>query len=209
MDGVLANTAPFHIAAWEEFVNTHGLVIDQRFFWDAFGLGNDEIFPPLFKRSMTREEIAALTIEKETLFRGKIAGKIRPFPGVMELISASVKAGYVCAVGSSAIRDNVEAVVAGLGLNGRFSCIVTGDDVAKAKPEPDIFLKAAALSGVAPERCIVIEDSFHGVTAALRAGMKCIAVTNSHGAEKLGHAHLVAASLEDVHVEICDGLLEK
>jgi beta-phosphoglucomutase family hydrolase len=207
MDGVLANTAPFHIGAWEEFVRRRNISIDQQFFWNAFGLGNDEIFPPLFNRKMTKEEIDSLTEEKESLFRDKITGKIRPFPGVVELIKSLKTANYALAVGSSAIRLNVETVIHGLGLGRYFTCVVTGDEVTKAKPEPDIFLKAADLCKIPPAQCIVIEDSFHGVTAANRAGMKCIAVTNSHPADKLGAANLVVTSLADISVKTCDGLL--
>ena len=110
------------------------------------------------------------------------------------------------AVASGALRHEIETILTAAGLHDYFPAIVSAEDVKQGKPEPEIFLKAlAALNApqgksdvIQADECVVIEDSKEGVRGARRAGMRCLAVTNSHPAELLHEAHAVVDSLEDV-----------
>ena len=102
-------------------------------------------------------------------------------PGCRELVDAARARGVPCAVASSSTRRLVEATLARFGLRDRFDAVVTGDSVPKAKPAPDIFLRAASLLGVPPTACVVLEDSILGVRAARAAGMVVIAVPERGG----------------------------
>ncbi len=91
-------------------------------------------------------------------------------------------------------------LIGGLGIRGYFHAVVSGREVVEGKPSPQGFLLAARKLEVAPDSCIVIEDAVAGVTAAKRAGMHCLAVTNTHPRESLRRADRVVDSLEEVSV---------
>jgi beta-phosphoglucomutase-like phosphatase (HAD superfamily) len=110
-------------------------------------------------------------------------------------------------VASGALRNEIETILQTAGLLRHFNGIVSAEDVKQGKPEPEIFLKALAALNAQHEGepfpaadCVVIEDSREGIRGARRAGMKCLAVTNSHPAELLTEANAVVSSLEEVTV---------
>jgi HAD superfamily hydrolase (TIGR01509 family) len=114
----------------------------------------------------------------------------KAFPGARELIERLNARHIACAVASSADRIKVEAnLTQALKVSlDRFRAIVTGEDVKRLKPNPDIFLEAARRLGVLPAACCVIEDAIHGIEAAKAAGMRAIGVTTSFTAEALRDA---------------------
>ena len=124
------------------------------------------------------------------------------FPGVTALIESSVRRGPAT-IASGGRRRDIQAVLERHGLLSHFPSFVSGDDVERSKPDPQCFLDALELlrSGPAPglpaRNCLVFEDSSRGVEAARRAGMMCVAVTNSYPRDELGRAHLVIDSLEE------------
>ena len=105
--------------------------------------------------------------------------------------------GYHLALASSGDRVKVAFGMQALALNGIFEAVVTGDDVAHSKPDPEIYLIAAQQLAVPPKQCLAIEDAPAGVEAAKRAGMRCVAVTNSVAPEQLHKADLIVGSLAD------------
>lgn len=116
-------------------------------------------------------------------------------PGARALVEATQRARIASAVASSSPRRVVTKMLTSLELASFFSLLVTGDDVVKKKPEPDIFLLAAQRLGVAPADCLVIEDSVAGATAGRRAGMMVIAVPDAEGLNFDGIADGVAKDL--------------
>ncbi len=110
------------------------------------------------------------------------------------------------ALASSAPMANISFIVQKLGVPGCFDTLVSGEDVTEGKPSPQGFLLAANRLEVEPENCVVIEDAIAGVTAAKRAGMKCLAVTNTHPGKSLMEADLVVDTLETVSVNDLAGL---
>ncbi len=129
----------------------------------------------------------------------------KAFPGARDLVDRLHQKGIPCAVASSADRIKVEAnltSVLQVPLD-RFAAVVTGEDITRRKPYPDIFLEAARRLNVPPQACCVIEDAVNGVEAAKAAGMRCVAVTTSFPAEKLvaARADVVRAAIADVALE--------
>jgi HAD superfamily hydrolase (TIGR01509 family) len=129
--------------------------------------------------------------------------ELKPMPGVVELIAALRSRGATLAITSSAVRSSIEAILVRLGLRDAFALIVDGSEVTHGKPDPEAYLVTARELGVAPESCVVVEDSEVGVVAAKRAGMFCIAVRNPNAQlrQELAAADVVVDSMRDVRVE--------
>src|SRR5262245_4898170 len=135
------------------------------------------------------------------------------FPGVEELI-ATLAPTLPLAVASGALRQEIETILATTGLLKHFAVIISAEDVNHGKPEPEIFLKALALLNAQAKDghpidvadCLVIEDSKEGIRGARRAGMKCLAVSNSHPIEFLQEANAVVRSLEEVDLSLLEKL---
>ena len=200
MDGVIADTAPFHFQAWHDLVTSKGRAYTEEDFHYGFGLRNNDILTYLFGNLKTAE-MEALSREKEAIFRAKIKGCINPFPGVIALVEILREMGFAMALASSAPIENIELILSSIGITKYFDSIISAEDVTKGKPDPQAFLMAAEQLGAAPERCIVIEDAIAGIEAAKAAGMKCIAVTNTHSPEALAKADLVTDNLERINSE--------
>jgi beta-phosphoglucomutase-like phosphatase (HAD superfamily) len=113
------------------------------------------------------------------------------------------------ALASSSMRPLLEAAIGKFGIGRHFSAILSGDEVQNGKPHPEIFLKAAKLLGVEPEHCVVFEDAPHGVLAAKRAGMKCIAIPNPFTSpEKLQQADRILGHLGEVDERLVQSLFQ-
>ena len=200
MDGVIADTGPFHFAAWREIVESKGRKYTEADFQHGFGLRNEDILKSLFA-NLTPKEIDDLSRDKEETFRSKIKGNIRSLPGVLGLLDIQTKDGFGIALASSTPIENIELILNSLNIRSYFDCIVSANDVTRGKPHPEGFLLSSQRLSVTPSRCIVIEDATAGVEAAKAAGMKCIAVTNTHPPEALAKADLVTDNLERISGE--------
>jgi HAD superfamily hydrolase (TIGR01509 family) len=128
-----------------------------------------------------------------------------PMPGAVELLGALRAAGTPVGLASNSARTFVDKALAVAGLEGRFDVTVAGDEVARAKPGPDLYLAAAAALGADPAACVALEDSRTGVAAARAAGMTVIGVPSFPGVV-LDAADLVAGSLRDPRVAAALGL---
>src|SRR5439155_13625408 len=118
--------------------------------------------------------------------------------GAVELIDALAAAGFLLAVGSSGPPENISLCLAKLGRRANFSAVVTGSDVTRGKPDPQVFELASERLGVPASVCAVVEDAVHGVEAAKRAGMISIGLTGTTDRERLGSADLVVDSLREL-----------
>jgi beta-phosphoglucomutase len=207
MDGVIADSGPYHLAAWQESFGKRGIQFTAEDFKHSFGLRNDNIIRNTLGKGLTQAEVKAIAMAKEEAFR-RIAGrKIKPLPGALELLKLIKKQGCSMAIASSAPTENIELVTGTLGIADWFHEIVTGHDVTEGKPSPQVFLLAARRLGAEPKNCIVFEDAVAGVKAAKSAGMYCVAVTNTHPKESLREADLIVDSLEMVTVEDLEALV--
>ena len=207
MDGVIADTAPYHFKAWQEVFQKRGVNYSEEDFKRNFGKRNDAIIRNIIGGSISSGEVDVIGVEKEEVFRREVARNIIPLPGAMELIRLLKEHGVKMALASSAPIENIQLVTRGLGINNCFQVIVWGREVTEGKPSPQGFLLAAKRLEVEPENCVVIEDAIAGVIAAKRAGMKCLAITNTHPRASLMEADLVVDTLETVSVNDLAGLL--
>jgi HAD superfamily hydrolase (TIGR01509 family) len=185
LDGTLVDNMPLHARAFMAFAERHGLpelTMDLRRRID--GKRNSEIFPMLFERDLTPEEVLVYEEEKEGAYREMSLGRLAPMRGAPELLERLTARGVLVAVATSAPAKNVEHTLRESGLGPRFPVVARGDEVERGKPFPDVFLKAAEKLGVAPETCLAFEDAPIGVEAAVRAGMRCVAVTSTFTAEQ-------------------------
>lgn len=172
MDGVLVNNTFAHIRAFEIFCARYGVTEWQERLSGAFGMGNDDIIGAIMPQEVIREKgVDALADEKEAIYREIYAPEIRPSEGLIELLSKLRKAGIRCAVGSSACMTNVDFVLEKCSIGEFFEAKISGDMVSHCKPDPEIYLKAAAALGLAPAECLVFEDAKAGIEAAKRAGV--------------------------------------
>ena len=201
MDGVLADTAEQHFQSWLAVAPRWGVQITRADFRATFGRPNHEGIPILFHRPVPPDELKEIDRLKEQAFREIVRRSLEPLPGVVELVRALDGSGFRLAVGSSGPRENIELILETLGIARHFGAVVSGWDVSRGKPDPEVFLKAAARIGVEPACCVVIEDVPAGVQAARSAGMKCIAVTTTRPAYELQSADRVVESLADVSPE--------
>jgi len=208
MDGVIADTAPYHLKAWQEAFQKKGVAFTEEDFRRNFGQRNDTIIRDTLGELTSLNEINVISREKEENFRRAVRQNIRPLPGAIELIKSLGQHGFKLALASSAPTENIKLVTKGLGIDNYFHTIVSGKDVTEGKPSPQGFLLAAQRLGVEPENCVVTEDAIAGVTAAKRAGMHCLAVTNTHPRSSLKEADLVVDTLEAVTVNDLDRLLK-
>jgi beta-phosphoglucomutase family hydrolase len=198
MDGVISNSYSFHFAAWQEVFTKRGIKFTKEDFTKLFGTRNDFIISSIMGREFHEGAVKIMVQEKEEAFRRKATGGIKPFPGAVKLLNALKKGNFKLGLVSSAPKENIDLVLNELNLAGIFNCIVFGQEVSESKPNPQIYLLAAKKLEVTPNDCVVIEDSPLGVKAAKTAGMKCLAITNTHPRQKLEEADRIVDSLENV-----------
>jgi len=175
-------------------------------FMRHFGRRHDTIIKFALGDKLTPEEVDAIAGKKQVLYRERVSKNVVPLPGAIELIKLLNEHRIKTAIATSAVLKNIDVILKGLGIQDSFQAIAYGTEVAEGKPSPQIFQLAATRLGVRPADCVVIEDAIAGVAAAKRAGMKCIAVTNSHPGMSLKNADLIVDTLEKVDIEILRSL---
>jgi len=177
LDGTLADSREFHWRSWRDTMAAAGFVVTDAQFALSFGQRNDAIIPAWIGDRATPDLVRELGDAKEALYRTLITAEgIAPLPGAAEWVGRLHADGWRQAIASSAPRLNVELMARVLGLADGMDALVGAEDVRVGKPDPEVFLRAAAALGVPPERCIVVEDAAAGIEGARRAGMRSIGV---------------------------------
>ena len=201
MDGVIADTGPYHLEAWQRVMEKRGVNFTAEDFRRNFGQRNDNIIRKTLGRQISQAEMEAVAAEKEKTFRNLVRRNVKPLPGVIKLIRLLREQGFRLAIASSGPIENIRLVLRSLGIEECFHAIVAGRDVAESKPSPQGFLLAAQKLGVKPGNCVVIEDAIVGVAACKSAGTRCVAVTNTNTRESLKGADVIVDTLEKVAVD--------
>ncbi len=184
-DGVLVDSYALHEEAWLELGRRRGLPLTREFVHRTFGMTNPMIFHELFQEDLDPLLVNEWGFVKEECYRDIARGRIDLMSGVRELLDRLQADGWLLAIGSSGPRANLELTIDECGLEGRFTTIVGLEDIARGKPDPEVFLKAAQRSNATPARSVVFEDALVGIQAAKAAGMKAIGVGTTHPIEKL------------------------
>ena len=208
-NGIIVDDEPIHFELFQRVLEEEGIKLTEADYYTRY-LGCDDrgAFSTAYRehgRELSQPKLAQLIERKAAYYREEIKSKMRVFPGVQTLIPELARK-LPLAIASGALKHEIEIILSGFGLLAYFRAIVSAEDVTRGKPEPEIFLKALAQLNAAhsndhpisPAECLVIEDSKEGIRGARRAGMKCLAVTNSHPAELLDEADSIVGSLEGI-----------
>lgn len=201
-DGVLADTEPLHLAAFNRVLAPLGIVISEEEYGAAYlGFDDRDAFAHVLGHhghEASPDTIQRLVLAKAAIFPSILQRDCRIYDGVRDFIRSLESVPR--AVASGARREEVAIVLHAAGLSDAIGVVVTMEDVVAGKPAPEPFLTALARlnrggTTIRPADCLVVEDSVLGVEAARRAGMRCLAVTNSYSASRLTAADLVVPSL--------------
>jgi len=188
MDGVLVNSEPVIIEASLRVLKKYGVTAKETDFKEFTGMG-DDLFIGGVARKYGLEYDPKMKAEAYEIYLDIIDTHIQKFPGVLPLINILKEKGYTLAIASASDLIKVKANVKAAGASENdFAAIITGSDVERKKPFPDIYLKASDAIKIDPSECIVIEDAISGTKAGIAAGMKVAAVTTSFPAEDLWQA---------------------
>ncbi len=203
MDGVLIDSYQAHFQSWQALSVDIGRAMTEEEFARTFGRTSREAIRQVWpEKGFTDEQIAALDGKKEETFRKIIGDDFPAMPGARELILALDERGFRVAIGSSGPPENVEMIIDLLGVRSRIRVVVTGADVHRGKPDPQVFQLAADRFGVAAGRCVVVEDAPDGIKAARAAGMAVVAlVSTGRDRRLLSEADLIVDSLEELSPE--------
>jgi len=215
-DGVIADSERLHLAGFRHALGMLDISVSEAAYFERYlGFDDRDAFRAMLEDSghvADQELVHELMASKEKAFRELIRDNVRIFPGVRHLLDALHGQPHpiATAIGSGALRSEILLILEASGLRPFFDVIVSADDVARGKPDPETFTEACRRLGPVCEQltaaeCLVIEDSIGGLEAAARAGMKRIGVTNSHASDEL-EADLVVASLEELNYERCASL---
>ena len=198
LDGVIVDSSAFHFGAWQRWARKIGIIekVDEAWFREHHGKRNDAIISATLG-PLPETELEAHAARKEEYYRELAHGKLEPLPGVAALVEAMRRDEWRLAIGTSTPRENLVLVLAEMPFGDAFTATACGSEVALGKPAPDIFLHAAKLLGLPPERCVVVEDAPTGVAAAHAGGFACLAVATTRPRELLGEAELLLDSLEE------------
>ena len=182
VDGTLFDSSEYHRRAWKQALAGVGYDMTDADFERTFGLRNDSIMRILLGPEVTAETIHRVETGKENDYRRQVRdGGIELLPGVRRWLETLEATGWRQAIGSSAPKANLDLVLEVTDTRRYFDVIITGADVTKGKPDPEVYLTAAAKLGVDIERCVVVEDAPEAVRGSMRAGIKTIAVRSSGG----------------------------
>ena len=194
LDGVVVDSNRLHVDSWKEVARRHGFYCPDPDHVGKCGLRTGAVIRDLLRWPVSEEEAGRIGFEKEEIYREWIRqGGIQPIPGVLEFLDQARQLGIRCAVGSSAPRENVDLCLHALGLAAAvFAATVSGADVQRGKPAPDIFLKAAEMIPTAPRQCLVFEDAPAGIAAAHAADMRVLALLTSHARTEVAAADFIA-----------------
>lgn len=207
MDGVICHTNPYHSQAFRAFFKKRNLnPTDEEFAAHMFGKSNSYILSHFLERPIEGEELLALEDEKESLFRQIYEPHIDPIAGIVPFIENLKRNGVLLGVATSAPLANLELILSKVPVKAHFGSMLASEDVTRHKPDPEVYLSSARNLGLSPEQCVVFEDSFSGVTAAVQAGMRVVGVLTSHTQDELPPCHLYMKDYEALTFESIQAL---
>lgn len=199
MDGVLTDSEPLINEASVKMFAELGVKVQPEDFHPYVGTGEKQYIGGVAEKYGVTVDLFEAKKRTYEIYLKLAPRKLRSFPGAVELVHRCRDQGWKIGVASSADMIKIEANLTQIGLpvNG-WDAVTGADHVEHKKPAPDIFLAAAKQLGVTPENCVVIEDAYHGVQAVKSAGMRCVAVTHTFGADQLSQADLLRETIGEI-----------
>ena len=209
LDGVIVDTAKYHYLAWKSLANELGFDITLEQNEQLKGVSRVrslEIILGWGNKTLSEEQFKKYMAEKNDNYLSHIAqmDEEEILPDVPKTLNYIQKTQQGIALGSAS--KNARKILQKVGLFETFEAIVDGNDVSKAKPDPEVFLIAAKKLNKAPKDCIVFEDSVAGVTAANTAGMISIGIGSK---ENLGHADYVFKDFTEIQTSFIEQLINR
>jgi len=209
LDGVIVDTAHFHYIAWKKTAHELGFNLTLELNEKLKGVSRIDSLQKILdwaKTSVSKEQFDYLTSEKneDYLLHVNQMSKKDILPGVSKCIKELKKHGYPIALGSAS--KNAKSILRRVELLGKFDAIVDGNDVTKAKPNPEVFIKASKLINLKPEQCIVFEDSQVGIQAANIANMVSVGIGD---AAVLSEADYVFNDFTEIGAKFLEQLINK
>jgi beta-phosphoglucomutase len=207
LDGVIVDTVPLHFKAWKKMFEEYG----KKFTFQDYKEKVDGI-PRIdggraILTELTDEELNAATGKKQGYFLKYLKkDKIKVFESTLKLIKELRSKGIKIAVISSS--KNLPYIIEKIGAMELLDAVVSGSEITKGKPDPQVFLMAADRASAKPENCIVFEDAVLGVTAAGRAKMLCVGIDRYNDPDRLNEADLVVGDLKEVNYDKLLSLFE-
>jgi HAD superfamily hydrolase (TIGR01509 family) len=199
MNGTMIDDMEYHVHGWYNILNDDlkaGLS-REAVKKEMYGK-NQEVLVRIFGQDrFTDEEMDTLALEKERRYQEAYRPHLELIAGLKEFLDMAAEQGIVMGIGTAAIPFNVDFALDNLHVRDYFQTIITADDVVKSKPDPEVFLKAAAELGAVPADCIVFEDAPKGVEAAANAGMKAVVITTMHTREEFAQYDNIIAFIAD------------
>ncbi len=207
LDGVIVDTAKFHYLAWRKMANDLGFDISLEQNEKLKGVSRVHSLEQILEwggKTVSRERFEELMSGKNEDYLARISGMTEEdlLPGVDKVLDYLTENNIPYALGSAS--KNARPILKGLGVEDRFAAIVDGNDVQKAKPDPEVFLIAAQKLNLKPDECIVFEDSVAGIEASNRAGMYSIGIGDK---EVLGAADKNFADFTEIDLEFLKKLI--
>lgn len=198
MNGVLVDDERFHQQSWRQFCQRYGFALtESEFHQYVFGRTERDTLSYLFKKPLPDEEVAYYSQQRVEIAMSLFKPLMRTIPGVVELLHFLRQAEIPLAVATSSRKRYQAFIFDHLNLWPYFRFVVTAEDVACGKPDPEVYLKAAALLQVPPHQAVAIEDSLSGIRSAQAAGMKVIGVATTHTKAEIQQADKVVANFTD------------
>ena len=199
-DGVILDTETPDYQTWQEVFQSYGVNLDLSVWTEHIGWGTWR-----FDVYQHLENLAGVSVDRESMRAERrhryleIVHQSQVLPGILDYIQEAKRLGMSLGVASSSSREWVEGHLSRLGILNLFDSIKGSDDVVQVKPDPELYLASVSHLGIQPEQALAIEDSAHGVTAAKKAGLFCLAVPNPITKDlPLDHADLRLASLAEM-----------
>lgn len=209
MDGVIIDSEPVRQKLEKELFKKLGMDVSDEEHQSYVGTTSEGMWQGIKSNHDTPHSIAELIGMEQSNYLSNLEkyDDQYPMPGVIDLIKNLHENGMTLVVASSACMKNIEVVVKKFKLEKYFTKLVSGEEVPKGKPAPDVFLEAAKRINMQADKCIVIEDATNGVAAAKAAGMKCIGISSPHRVpQDLSEADLVVDHLSKVDYKILQNL---
>ena len=214
-DGVVVDSEPLHFKVFQQMLGDEGINLTKELYTSKYLAYDDKTF---FTRSLSdfgkyenTKQINDLIDKKSEIFEALIDENINVFAGVSDFLD-EVNGKYPVAIGSGALRSEIEIILEKKGLQKYFDFIVSADEVEHCKPNPEVYLKvlnefnSINKDKLSAGECLVFEDAVHGIQAAKSAGMKCVGITNSYSQNEIAEADIVIESFEGIGFDFLNSL---
>lgn len=206
-DGVVVDSEPLHFRVFQQVLKEEGIDLSEELYFSKYLAYDDKTF---FTRSLKdfgkytdSKQISELIVKKSGIFEPMIEEHVKVFPGVENFLR-NISNDYPVAIGSGALRSEIEMILKYTGLSNYFDFIVSADEVENCKPDPEVYIRVLdelnklGRFKISAHECLVFEDSVHGIKAAKSAGMYCVAVSNSYDTNKIEPADITIKSFKDI-----------